>query len=111
MRSGLVFRIVTVPLAPPYLIHFVGAVPPRPVFGRDVRVAALVRSFSHPTKRVFDIFFADGRGMTAANAFDQRLQVRHAFHLAPEGFVVSAVLAVVAGHFRSILVQPFEGSP
>src|SRR5262249_26529461 len=40
-----------------------------------------------PRERVGIVFFADGRGVTMTGAFDERLQVQHARHLAPEFLV------------------------
>src|SRR5262249_59436405 len=40
-----------------------------------------------PRERVGIVFFADGRGVTTTGAFDERLQVQHARHLAPEFLV------------------------
>src|SRR5262249_42229323 len=50
----------------------IGAIPCRPLFWRDVLIAALMR---RSLERVFDVFLTNGLRMTAPGALDQRLQV------------------------------------
>jgi hypothetical protein len=72
-----------------------GAIVLGPLFGSDMRVAAVVRSFFRSPERVFDVDLPNRRSVASAGAVNKHLEIWRRIALDPFGIGV-VVVAIVA---------------